>query len=164
MAVSGSSCVAISLERLAWPAAGETLDACAAFLRLGSNSLQPTMQFDVGAHGPGPTLGLSLLPQRGRMSTGFNDWGPVVDAIHGMRAAETERLSALNSLCGTELLFGRSGPFTLARGIHHFKLVVTGKRIEAVKAYVFFRLQRPPAAGGVAPGRNESGEPPGLSR
>ena len=68
-------------------------------------------------------------------------WMPLIDGIGADRLAAPEKLSALaNSSSGVQTLFGKGGPFALARGIHDIGFTVLGCRIVEVKAFVFLLM------------------------
>ena len=136
------------LERAGWPgqlafvaSTVSRYEERGAFAHLG-------VHFDVQAHGVGPTLGLSFYARETQWLKDMRHWLPLIDGIGEERLAVPEKLSALaDSWSGAETLFGASGPFVLVRGIHHVKFVVTGGRIEQVKAYVFLLMLRPMSRG-----------------
>ena len=135
------------LERAGWPGAlslaAESLsrfEERGAFVRLGAN-------LDVLEEGCGPTLGLSVLAkQREPNDPAYwvdkpGQWSAFLDGLREDGLAVPEKLAALTDWTrGPALLFGTSGPFVLMRGIHHSKLVLSGDRLDKLKAYVFMLL------------------------
>ena len=112
------------------------------------------VHFDVRGGGLSPTLGLSFLAKdRTPKDPGYwvdkpDQWTALIDGLREEGLAVPEKLSELTKWSsGAEILFGHSGEFVLLRGIHHVKLVLTGDRIEQVKAYVFLLLCTWPQGG-----------------
>lgn len=143
---STSSLVAF-LERAGWPGslslAAETVsrfEARGAFVSVGAN-------MDVLAEGCGPTLGLSILAkQREPNDPAYwvdrpGQWSAFLDVLREDGLAVPEKLAALTDWTqGPTVLFGKSGPFVLMRGIHHAKLVLVENRLDKLKVYVFMLL------------------------
>ena len=133
----------VFLERAGWPgqhpfvaSTVSRYEERGAFAYLG-------VHLDVQADGVGPALGLSFYAPGAHWVKDIRHWLPLVDGIRDDAMAVPEKLSALvNSWSATETLFDASGPFMLVRGIHHIKFMVTGGRIEQVKAYVFMLMLR----------------------
>ncbi len=103
------------------------------------------VHFDVQATGVGPTLGLSFFAREAEWLKDVRHWIPLIDGLREQRLAVPEKLAALaDSSSGAEMLFGKSSPFLLLRGIHHIKLVLKGDCVEQVKAYLFLLMLSPP--------------------
>ena len=135
------------LDRAGWPgrrpAAAATVsrfEKYGGFVTLGAH-------FDVLSHGLGPTLGLSFLAKE-RVSKDprywLDDprlWEVFVDGLCKEGLGAPHKFSALRRwTAGPTTLFSRSGQFVLLRGIHHFKIVLDGNGIGAVKGYVYMVL------------------------
>lgn len=109
-------------------------------------SLHLGVELEVGPNGVGPTLELQIFSENTMYeSTGwFKDkrhWTTLIDGLREEGLGVGEKLSALAEWsAGEKMLFGKSGPFVLLQRIHHFKLVLTGDRLEQVKAYVFMLM------------------------
>ena len=99
------------------------------------------IHLDVGPNGLSPALGISFYAQEGEWLKDIRHWAAIIEGLGEDRIAVEDKLSALTATwCGVETLFGKSAPFVVVRGIHHFKLAVIGDRIEQVKAYPFFLM------------------------
>ena len=149
-----TSSVVAFLERARWPGslslARESLarfEDRSAFVQVGTN-------MDVLADGCGPTLGLSILAKRREPNDPAywvdrpDQWSAFLDVLREDGLAVPEKLAALADWTrGPAVLFGKSGPFVLIRGIHHAKLVLIGDRLDKIKVYVFMLLvgSMPPA-------------------
>ena len=144
------------LERAGWP--GEHAAAADIVSRLEGRGAfaYAGVHFDMGEKGVGSRLGLSFFARQAEWLKDVRHWAPLIDALREERLVVPEKLSALaDTSSGAETLFGRSGAMLLLRGIHHIKLVLTGDRLEQVKAYVFMLIMGRPSQGtgpvGVSP-------------
>ncbi len=131
------------LERAGWPGRHSMVTSVVSPLEERGAFAYLGVHFDVLAGEVGPTLGLSFYAQEGQWLKDFHPWSSLIDGIHEAGFAVPEKLSALaDSSCGVEALFVKSGIIMLLRGIHHIKLVLTGDKVEQVKAYIFFWMRR----------------------
>ena len=129
------------LERAGWPGQPSAVAEVASPLEERRAFAYMGVHFDVDANGVGPALGLSFYAREEQWLKDIRHWTPLVDGIREQRLAVPEKLSELTaSSSGVTSLFGKSGPFLLARGIHHIKLVLTEDRVDQVKAYVFLLM------------------------
>ena len=140
------------LQRASWPGPRTAVESTLARLEAHECFGTVAVHLDVRSGGAGPRLGLSLYGrdigwlQGGRYwldSPSY--WTAFIESMRNQQLAVSEKLSALaNWSSGSELLFGKSGKYVLIRGVHHVKLVMSGDRIEQVKAYVFLLMCTPP--------------------
>ena len=129
------------LERAGWSGDHAAVAAIASLFEERSAFAYLGAHFDMDAGGVGPTLGVSFFAGEEQWLKDIRHWTPLIEAIGEARLAVPDKLSELaKTSSGAETLFGRSGPFMLVRGVHHFKLVVTADGIEQVKAYIFGEL------------------------
>ncbi len=129
------------LERARWPGshavAADTVsrfEAHGAFSFLG-------LHFDVTDEGVGAPLGISFYAtEKPHLATG-RDWKGLWNCLRDLGIAVPAKLDAIiDAPSGAELWFGRTGAFTLLKGIHHVKLVLHNTRIVQAKAYAFRAL------------------------
>ena len=129
------------LERVNWCGQQSAVEATLspfedrdAFERLG-------VHLDVHATGVGPTLGLSLYAREGQWLKGGESWTAIIEGIRETGIAIPEKLSELQNWASrSEPFTGKSGPFVVVRGIHHFKITLSGDRVDSVKGYIFLLL------------------------
>ena len=105
------------------------------------------MNIDVREDGLGPTLGLTLIVrQRYTKDSRYwldalTDWDPFLEAMGQEDIVVPGKLAAHGGwVSRPTTLFAKSGRYVLLRGIHHIKLVISGKRLGQAKAYVFMVL------------------------
>ena len=126
------------LKRTGWPGSHEIVESTVARFEKRKAFEHLEVLFDIRAEGLGPKLGLSFYANKKQWSKNINYWKPLIEGIREDRLAVEEKLSALtHSCCGSEVLFGKSNPLLLVRGVHHIKFTVNDNRIEQVKAYIF---------------------------
>ena len=143
--------VAAFLERAGWPGQRSLVETTVSFFEEREAFADLGVHFDVRASGVGPALGLSFFAREQEWLKDIRHWMPLLDGIREQGYALSEKLSELASWStGSTALFGKSGLFMLVRGIHHVKFVITGDRVEQVKAYVFFLMMCVPPKRGVA--------------
>ena len=134
------------LERAGWPGDYAVAADTVSHLQARDAFAYAGVHFDMGEGGIGSKLGLSFFAREAEWLKDVRYWTPLIDTLREESIAVPEKLSALaSSTCGAEALFGKSGALLLLRGIHHIKLVLTGERLEQVKAYVFMLVMRPPS-------------------
>ena len=134
------------LERAGWPGRHATAADTIARLRERDAFAYMGVHFDMGEGGVGPRLGLSFFAREAEWLKDVRYWAALIDGIGEQGLAVPEKLPALaKTSSGSETLFARSGAFVLMRGIHHIKFVLSGDRIEQVKAYVFLLMMAPPS-------------------
>ncbi len=139
----GARDVAAFLQRTGWSGRRSMIDSIVSPLEERGAFRYMVVHFDVQADGLGPSLGLSFYARKGQWLKEFEPWTALVDGIRAAGLAVPDKLLALaGSSCGADTLFGRSGLLMLLRGIHHFKIVLAGDRVEQVKAYTFFWMRR----------------------
>ncbi len=135
------------LENTGWPGQIPEVDSVITRFSERTDIVSAGVNVDVRADGLGPTLGITpIVKQRYTQESrywidGMTDWDPVLDALGYEDFVVPEKLAALaNWASKPEMLFARTGPFVLLRGIHHIKLVITGNKLEKVKAYLYMVL------------------------
>ena len=135
------------LEETGWPGEIAAVDSVIARFRERVNIARTGANIDVREDGLGPTLGLTLIvKQRYTRDSrywldGLTDWSPFLGAMGHEEIVVPEKLAALADwVSKPTVLFAKSGQYVLLRGIHHIKLVVSGKRLQEAKAYVFMVL------------------------
>lgn len=135
------------LERAGWRGRLPVVDSAVSRFEERGAFVNLAVHFDVRADGPGPALGLSFLAKDRRPKDPRYwvdrplQWAAFIDGLREDRRVVREKLSELAAWStGPEVLFSESGTFVLLRGIHHFKLVLAGDRIEQVKGYVFLLM------------------------
>ena len=143
----GAQEICAFLENIRWPGNIAAVDAVITRFGERADIVKVGANIDVRADGPGPTLGLTpIVKQRYTANTrywidGQTDWDPVLEALRYEDFVVPEKLAALGDWASKpETLFSRTGPFILLRGIHHIKLVISGNRLEKVKAYLYMVL------------------------
>lgn len=147
MGFNGREAIRSYLEDTGWPGCIPAVDSVISRLRERADIVSTGANLDVRADGLGPTLGLTpIVKQRYTNESrywidGQTDWDPVLQALRYEDLVLPEKLAALGGWASKpETLFGRTGPFILLRGIHHVKLVISGDRLEQVKAYLYMVL------------------------
>ena len=126
------------LERADWPGHPEefapfveSLEAQRAFAHLGAH-------LDIDSGGVKPKLGVSYYAQEAQWLKDIEPWTGIIEGLRTLGTVVPEKLAVLtDQWAGTETVFGRRGMLLVLKGIHHFKVTVTGGRLEEVKAYVF---------------------------
>lgn len=133
--------IAAFLERAAWPGPSDFVTAAVSRFQERGAFDYLGVHLDLHADGVGPSLGLSFYTGEGLRLADVRHWMPLIDGIGADRLAVPGKLSALASSCsGVQTLFGKGGPFVLARGIHDIGFTVLGRRIVEVKAFVFLLM------------------------
>ena len=126
--------VAAFLERAGWSgpyAVAE--DTVSRFEAHGAFSFMG-LHFDVDEKGVGAALGMSFYATDKMHLTARQDWKGMWDCVREVGIAVPAKLDALiEAPTGAELWFGRTGAFTLVRGVHHIKLVLHNTRIVQCK-------------------------------
>ncbi len=156
LAVTGfrnSQDLAAFLERAGWPGQRQAAAAAVARFEKHGGFFALGAHFDVLSGGLGPTLGLSFVAKE-RVSKDprywLDDpglWNAFVDGLRSEGLGVPRKLSALSEwTAGPITLFSRSGQFVLLRGIHHFKIVLTGDGIGPAKGYVYMALIAAPTS------------------
>ena len=147
MGFNGQEAIRSYLEDTGWPGCIPAVDSVISRFRERADIVSTGANLDVRADGLGPTLGLTpIVKQRYTNESrywidGQTDWDPVLQALRHEDLVLPEKLAALGGWASKpETLFGRTGPFILLRGIHHVKLVISGDRLEQVKAYLYMVL------------------------
>ena len=135
------------LESIGWPGRIPAVDAVIARFGERADIVRTGANLDVREGGVGPTLGLTLIvKQRYTKDSrywldGLTDWDPFLEALGHEDLVVPEKVEALAGwVSKPTTLFAKSGRYVLLRGIHHIKLVISGNRLEQVKAYVFMVL------------------------
>ena len=135
------------LENIGWPGEISAVDAVISRFKERANIVRTGANVDVQADGLGPALGLTLIvKQRYTKDSrywldGLTDWDPFLEALSHEDLVVPEKLEALAGwVSKPTTLFARTGRFVMLRGIHHIKLVISGNRLEKVKAYVYMVL------------------------
>lgn len=135
------------LEGTGWPGRISAVEAVISRFRQRANIVRSGANIDVEEDGLGPTLGLTLIvKQRYTKDSrywldGLTDWDPFLHALSHEDLVVEEKLRALAGwVSKPAILFGKAGRYVLLRGIHHIKLVISGNRLQKVKAYVFLVL------------------------
>ena len=141
------------LERAGWRGRPSIVDSTVSRFEERGAFVNLAVHFDVRPGGPGPALGLSFLAKDRRPKDPRywvdrpRQWTAFIDGLREDRLAVPEKLAELAGWSTEpETLFSRSGTFVLLRGIHHFKLVLAGDRIDQVKGYVFLLMSSLPRA------------------
>ena len=147
MGLNAQEGVCSFLENTGWPGHVTAVDSVISRFRERADIVSAGVNVDVRADGLGPTLGITpIVKQRYTQESrywidGMTDWDPVLDALGYEDFVVPEKLAALAGWASKpETLFARTGPFVLLRGIHHLKLVITGNKLEQVKAYLYMVL------------------------
>ena len=147
MGFNGQEAICTYLENTGWPGSVSAVDSVISRFRERADIVSTGANIDVRADGLGPTLGLTpIVKQRYTNDSrywidGQTDWDPVLEALRYEEFVVPEKLEALGDWASKpETLFSRTGPFILLRGIHHIKLVLSGNRLEKVKAYLYMVL------------------------
>ena len=135
------------LEDIAWPGSIAAVEAVLARFSERTQIVRTGLNVDARADGIGPTLGITpIVRQRYTDDArvwidGLTDWQPVLEALRREDGVATEKVAALAGwVSQPTMLFGKTGVFVLMRGIHHIKLVISGDRVEQIKAYVYLVL------------------------
>lgn len=124
------------LERTGWPGRAAAVGDTASFFA--EHNAHLGIHFDVSADGVGPVLGLSLLSREKKQPNDTKYWAAIIDTIGVRGLALPEKLLELARWpTRPTTLYSSSGPMTLALGIHHIKLSITGDQVGPVKGYVF---------------------------
>ena len=147
MGFSGQRDITSFLEKIGWPGSIAAVDQVLARFGKRTQVARTGLNVDVQADGIGPTLGLTpIVKQRYADDSRVwidarTDWQPALAALRDEDGVVPEKLDALADwVSQPTILYGRTGLFVLLRGIHHIKLVITGNRVEQIKAYVFLVL------------------------
>ena len=135
------------LESLDWPGQVSAVEEVISRFRERASVERTGLNVDVRAEGLGRTLGLTpIVKQRYTNDSrvwidGQTDWQPMLEALRHEDLVVPEKLDALADWGSKPtVLFAKTGRFVMLRGIHHLKLVVSGDRLEKVKAYVYMVL------------------------
>ena len=135
------------LENAGWSGQISAVESVIARFRERANIVRTGANIDVREEGLGPTLGLTLIvKQRYTKDSrywldGLTDWDPFLEALSHEDIVVPEKLAALADwVSKPTTLFAKSGRYIMLRGIHHIKLVISGNRLRAAKAYVFMVL------------------------
>ncbi len=135
------------LAGIGWPGQVSVVEDVVARFRERATIVRTGVNIDVRADGVGPTLGLTpIVKQRYTQDPRYfvdalTDWDPFVDALRHEALVVPEKIEALAGWSKKPTaLFARTGRFVMLRGIHHIKLVISGDRLEQVKAYVYMVL------------------------
>lgn len=135
------------LENLGWPGEISTVEAVVSRFEERAKIERTGVNVDVQAEGLGPTLGLTpIVKQRYTNDSrvwidGLTDWQPMLEALRHEELVVPEKIQALAGWASKPTtLYGRTGRFLMLRGIHHVKLVISGNRLNKVKAYVYMVL------------------------
>ena len=129
------------LDRVDWPGQSSIVDTT--LLRFDERNAYDRLgvHLDVNAAGVGPALGLSLYAQEGQWVKSGHYWAAIIYCMRDAGIAVPEKLSAVQEwAAGSESVSGKSGPFVMVRGIHHFKITLTGDQVSSVKGYIFVML------------------------
>ena len=147
MGFNGQEALCSYLEATDWPGRISAVESVISRLKERADIVSTGVNIDVRADGLGPTLGLTpIVKQRYTNDSrywidGQTDWEPVLEALRYEDCVVPEKLAALGDWASKPTtLFGRTGPFVMLRGIHHVKLVISGNRLEKVKAYLYMVL------------------------
>ncbi len=139
------------LKDLGWPGRISAVEAVISRFKERANIERTGANVDVHVDGLGPKLGLTpIVKQRYTNDSrvwidGLTDWQPMLEALRHEDIVVPEKVEALAGwVSKPTTLFAKSGPFLLLRGIHHIKLVISGDRLEKVKAYVYMVLSGAP--------------------
>ena len=135
------------LEDTGWPGRISSVQSVIDRFRERADIVRTGANIDVREEGLGPTLGLTLIvKQRYTKDSrywldGLTDWDPFLEALRHEEIVVPEKLTALAGWVSRPTpIFGRAGRYVLLRGIHHIKLVISGRRLRKAKAYVFMVL------------------------
>ena len=135
------------LSETGWPGEIPAVESVISRFAERANIVRSGANLDVREEGVGPTLGLTLIvKQRYTKDSrywldGLTDWDPFLAALGHEDIVVPEKLRALADwVSRPTMLFAKSGPYVLLRGIHHIKLVVSGSGLAKAKAYVFLVL------------------------
>ena len=129
------------LERAGWPGRRSVVASTISRFEERGAFASMGVQFELGPGGVEPRLGLDFFPQEADWLKDIRPWKALIEEIGEQGLAVSERLSALaESWPGSEMLFGKTGPFLHMRGIHHFELGMTGGEFDQVKAYAFLLI------------------------
>ena len=127
------------LEGLGWRGSIRTVAAVLTELREGRPHFG--LSLDVAAPGLSPRLGLEMYLDAERdqecgnwLTTGRNDWRPVVDRLAAHGWCLPEKAQGLLSWCALDRAYGRQGVFLVYKGINHVKLTIEDSGVHA-KAY-----------------------------
>lgn len=129
------------LDRVNWPGQYSTVDSILLPFAESGAFGHLSIHLDVDAAGVGPTLSLGLHGPKGRWVKGGRQWTAIVDALRQANITVPEKLLAvLDWAAGSEPFTGKSGPFVMVRGIHHFTITLNGDQVGPVKSYLFLLL------------------------
>ena len=135
------------LEDTGWPGRMSAVESVISRFRERANIVRSGANIDVEEDGVGHELGLTLIvKQRYTKDSrywldGLTDWDPFLEALGHEELVVAEKLRALAGwVSRPAMLYGKTGRFVLLRGIHHIKLVISGKKLIKAKAYVFMVL------------------------
>ena len=133
--------LAAFLERAAWPGDPAFVAATVSRFEERGAFAYAGVHLGLDADGVGPALGLGFYTGEDLRLVDVRHWMPLIDGIGADRLAVPDKLSALADSCsGTQTLFGKGGPFVLARGIHDLGFTVLGGRIVEANAHVFLLM------------------------
>ena len=151
--------VSAYLRETGWPGNPSTVGELVSFFGDRKAFAYLGVHFDITADGVGPKLRLSFFAQEREWLKDIESWTAVIEGIGAQGCAVPRKLEELARWStGSTMLFAPTGPMMLVRGIHHVKLMISGDRIEQVKAYVFFLMMRHLPNVGAARSQAEAGQ------
>lgn len=148
MVVSGfPNCQDLSdfLLRIGWPAGNiARVEEAVKGITDHVHIVNMDVNLDVTGNGLAATLGLNFMTKPRAVNDPHywidhpQQWRAFLDYLNDSGCAVADKLSALGEwTTGLKTLFGKSGPFLLIRGIHHFKFVFREDHSDKIKAYVY---------------------------